>query len=112
MRAWKRSAFEARGVRAGRGGKALCSVSRAFAWLASSFLTVLRLTRKARLIARREKLFQDLIRLETDRKRGRGDSSRYAVRREELIAALEHVYGALDSDDIAPEPTGGAGVAA
>ena len=67
--------------------------------------------RKA-LIARREKVFQDLVRLELDRRRGRGDQSRYAARREELIAALEHVYGALDSDETAPGPAGGAGVAA
>ena len=51
------------------------------------------------LIARREKLFQELVRLEHDQRRGRGDQARYAARREELIAALEHVYGALDSDD-------------
>jgi hemin uptake protein HemP len=69
-------------------------------------------TERKRLIARREKLFQDLVKLETERRRGKGDLSRYAARREELIASLEHVYGALDSDDIAPEPTGGAGVAA
>jgi hypothetical protein len=69
-------------------------------------------TERTQLIARREKLFQDLVRLETDRRRGRGDLSRYPGRRGELMAALEHVYGALDSDDIAPEPTGGAGVAA
>lgn len=67
--------------------------------------------RKA-LIARREKLFQDLVRLELDRRRGRGDQSRYAARREEFIAALEHVYGALDSDDPTPEPAGSAGVTA
>jgi hypothetical protein len=67
--------------------------------------------RKA-LIARREKLFQDLVRLELDRRRGRGDPSRYAVRREELVSALEHVYGALDSDETTLEPAGGAGVPA
>ena len=67
--------------------------------------------RKA-LIARREKLFQDLVRLELDRRRGRGDQLRYAARREELVAALEHVYGALDSDETAPGPAGDAGVAA
>lgn len=67
---------------------------------------------RKRLIARREKLFQDLIRLESDRRRGRGDQSRYAARREELVAALDHIYGALDSDDPAPEPVGGAGLAA
>jgi hypothetical protein len=67
--------------------------------------------RKA-LIARREKLFQDLVRLELDRRRGRGDQSKHAARREELIAALEHVYGALDADDTTLEPAGGAGVTA
>ena len=34
------------------------------------------------------------------------------VRREELVASLEHVYGALDSDDTTLEPAGGAGVTA
>jgi len=67
--------------------------------------------RKA-LIARREKLFQDLMRLELDRRRGRGDPARYTVRREELVSALEHVYGALDSDDTTLESAGGAGVTA
>ncbi len=67
--------------------------------------------RKA-LIARREKLFQDLVRLELDRRRGRGDPSRYAVRREELVSALEHVYGALDADETTLEPAGGVGVTA
>jgi len=67
---------------------------------------------RKRLIARREKLFQDLIRLESDRRRGRGDQSRYAARREELVSALEHIYGALDSDDTPPQPAGGAGLAA
>ena len=67
---------------------------------------------RKRLIARREKLFQDLVRLEQDRRRGRVDQTRYGVRREELVAGLEHVLGALDSDDAGPEPTDRAGVAA
>jgi hypothetical protein len=50
------------------------------------------------LIARREKLFQDLVRLENDRRNGRGDRARYTTRREELIAALEQLYGALDNE--------------
>ena len=37
---------------------------------------------------------------------------RYATRREELVAALEHVYGALDTDDTSPEPATRTGVAA
>jgi hypothetical protein len=67
---------------------------------------------RKRLITRREKLFQDLVRLEQDRRRGRVDQARYASRREELVAGLEHVYGALDSDDISPEPADRPGVAA
>ena len=51
------------------------------------------------LIARREKLFQELVRLENDRRNGRGESPRYASRREEIIAGLEQLYGALDTDE-------------
>jgi hypothetical protein len=67
---------------------------------------------RKRLVARREKLFQDLVRLEHDQKRGRIDARRFAARREELVTSLEQVYGALDSDDSSPEPTGRAGLAA
>lgn len=55
---------------------------------------------RKRLVARRDKLFGDLIRLEQDHRNGRTDERRYATRREELFSALEHVYGALDG----PEP--------
>ena len=55
---------------------------------------------RKRLIARREKLFAELVRLENDRRNGKIDDRRYAPRREELVAALENVYGALDSDEI------------
>jgi hypothetical protein len=81
-------------------------------WAARRHTAVDHLAVRKTLIARREKLFQDLVRLEVDRRRGRGDPARYATRREELVAALEHVYGALDSDETAPEPAGGAGIAA
>ena len=67
---------------------------------------------RKRLVARREKLFQDLVRLEHDQRRGRIDGRRFTARREELLASLEQVYGALDSDDSSPEPTGRAGLAA
>jgi hypothetical protein len=67
---------------------------------------------RKRLIARREKLFQDLLRLEHDQKRGRIDARRFTARREELMTSLEQVYSALDSDDLSPEPTGRAGLAA
>ncbi len=81
-------------------------------WAASRHNPEQRGAARKALIARREKLFQDLVRLELDRRRGRGDPSRYAVRREELMSALEHVYGALDSDDTTLEPAGSAGVTA
>jgi hypothetical protein len=59
---------------------------------------------RKQLIARRDRLFNDLVRLENDRRRGKIDDRRYAARREELIAALEQVYSALDSHDVGPEP--------
>ena len=68
-------------------------------------------TERKRLITRREKMMQDLVRLENDHRKGKVDASRYGTRREELIAALEHIYGALDSDDAGP-PTSLAGLAA
>jgi hypothetical protein len=67
---------------------------------------------RQRLIARRERLFQDLVRLEHDRRKGRVPDARYGARREELIQALEHVYGALDEDGAGPEPAKRTGVAA
>jgi hypothetical protein len=71
-----------------------------------------RAAERKRLIGRREKLFADLVRLENDHRAGRTDARRYAARREEIVAALEHVYGALDSHDTGPEPAGRAGLAA
>ena len=57
-------------------------------------------------------MLQDLVRLEQDHRRGKVDAARYGRRREELVQALEHIYGALDEDGVGPEPTGKAGVAA
>jgi hypothetical protein len=71
-----------------------------------------RAAERRRLIARREKLFQDLVRLEQEHRRGRIGEPRYSARREELLAALENVYGALDEDDAGPEPASRTGVAA
>jgi hypothetical protein len=51
---------------------------------------------RKRLADRREKLLNELVRLENNHRNGRGDTARYGPRREELIASLEHVYGALD----------------
>jgi hypothetical protein len=73
-------------------------------WAASTATddTVERAAERKRLSARREKLLQDMVRLEQDRRRGRIDEPRYGPRREELLRALEHVYGALD-DGAGPE---------
>jgi hypothetical protein len=63
-----------------------------------------RASERKRLLARREKLLNDLARVETERRAGQGpmaDDRRYAARREELVGALENVYSALD-DDFAP----------
>jgi hypothetical protein len=71
-----------------------------------------RTSERKRLLARREKLFQDLVKLEHDFRRGRLDQPRYAPRREEILTSLEHIYGALDSDDTGPEPADRTGLAA
>jgi len=57
---------------------------------------------RKRLVAKRERLLNDLVRLEQDRRHGKADDRRYASRREEIVAALEQVYGALDGDDADP----------
>ncbi len=54
---------------------------------------------RKRLVARREKLLADLVRLEHDHRSGRSDGPRYATRREELVGSLERLYGALDDPD-------------
>jgi len=53
---------------------------------------------RKKLVARREKLFAELVKLERERRGGRTDE-RAATRREELMAQLEHIYGALDEPD-------------
>ena len=55
-----------------------------------------------RLIARREKLLADLVRLERDQR----DDPRYRTRREEIVAALENVYSGLDIDGVTPGTAG------
>jgi hypothetical protein len=61
-------------------------------------------TERRRLLARREKLLGELVRLERDQRRHRAASEppdeHYLVRRDGIVSALEHVYGALDSDDL------------
>ena len=67
---------------------------------------------RKRLIAKRDRLLNDLVRVEQDRRHGKIDERRYASRREELVAALEQVYGALDTGDAGPEPASRSGLAA
>jgi hypothetical protein len=67
---------------------------------------------RKRLLTRRDKLFNDLVRLEQDRASGRADERRYGVRREEIVGALEKVYSALDPDDLGLPAGPGAGLAA
>jgi hypothetical protein len=67
-------------------------------------------TIRKRLIARREKLFNELGRLEQDKRSGRTDDRRYASRREELVSSLEQIYSELDGDDGLPEPVGHSGL--
>jgi len=74
--------------------------------------TSARTAERKKLLAKRDRLFNDLVRLEHDRRSGRVDDRRYATRREEIVAALEHVYGALESDEPGPDPADRAGLAA
>ncbi len=71
-----------------------------------------RAAERKRLIARREKLFADLVRLENEHRSGKIADARYESRRESLLTSLEHIYGALDSDDSGPEPADRPGLAA
>ena len=90
------------------------AVALAGAWFASRPVddaAALAVDRK-RLIARREKLLNELARLDQDSRGGRADDRRYLARREELVASLEALYNALDTHEPGPDPAGRAGVAA
>lgn len=52
--------------------------------------------RRHQLHGRREKLMADMVRLEQQHRAGAVDEARFAVRRSELVAQLERVYGELD----------------
>jgi hypothetical protein len=69
-----------------------------FAWRAPSVDVAEAAAERKRLLSKRDKLFAQLVRLERDHRAGRGDAGHFAARREELVAALERVYGALDDD--------------
>jgi hypothetical protein len=71
-----------------------------------------RAAERTRLAARRDKLFNELVRLEHDHRTGRVDDRRYGSRRGEIVATLEQIYAALDGDDTGPEPADRAGLAA
>jgi hypothetical protein len=61
--------------------------------------------RLRQLTGKRDKIFNDLVRLEQQKRAGSIDAARYAERRPALIAQLERVYGELDAE-------GGQGAAA
>jgi hypothetical protein len=89
-------------------------IALAGAWAAGRPVEVVavKAAERKRLTTRRDKLFNELVRLEQDRRNGRIDERRHATRREEIIGALEQIYGALDDDDTGPEAVGVADVAA
>jgi len=75
--------------------------------------------RVKQLTSKREKLFNELVRLEQQRRAGHLDAAKYAERRPALIAQLERVYRDLDAEGAqgghltAQSPRGGGpGVAA
>ena len=82
------------------------------AWFTRAPKTDLRTTERKRLVARRERLFQELVRLEADAVKNRADPAKTATRREQLLGELEHIYGALDTDDFGPGPADRTGLAA
>ena len=57
--------------------------------------------RRRRLESRREKRFRDLVRNEHQHRAGRIGDTKYANRRNELMAELERIYAELD-DELAP----------
>jgi hypothetical protein len=77
------------------------------AWVASRSAAVepTRAAERKRLIARREKLLNELVRVEQDYRSGRVDASRHAARREDLIHTLEPLYASLDDSTALPSET-------
>jgi hypothetical protein len=83
-------------------------------WRANDVTGVDAAARRQALEDERERLLADLVRIEEQRRAGRGDSARQAARREAALTRLERVYAELDSGDAAflplrpapePEPT-------
>jgi hypothetical protein len=52
---------------------------------------------RGRLENRRERIFRELLQVDTEQRAGAIDAGRSAARRAELIAELERIYGALDT---------------
>jgi hypothetical protein len=53
---------------------------------------------RAQLRQRRERIFEDLVRLEHQRRTGSLEAARYESRRTELLNQLERIYSALDGE--------------
>jgi hypothetical protein len=60
------------------------------------------------LKARREKLMQELVRLERDRRKDKIDGTKYQDRREGILRSLEAIYRTIDHDDQPSSPALGA----
>jgi hypothetical protein len=60
------------------------------------------LDRRREMELRRDRLFDELAALEGEHRQGAADAEHYAVRRRELVTALEQVYAALDDDIAVP----------
>ena len=88
------------------------TILRAGAWFSRTPKTTERTNERKRLVARRERLFQELVKLEADALKGRADPVRTSTRREQLLGELEHIYGALDTDELGPGPADRPGLAA
>ena len=59
-----------------------------------------------RLLARREALFLDLVKVERQHRDGKIGPTKHRSRRAELFRALERLYQRLEDEDVAPEPVG------
>jgi len=53
---------------------------------------------RRRLESRRERIFRELLHIDTEQRAGAADADRSAARRAELVAELERIYGALDTE--------------
>lgn len=62
---------------------------------------------RRRLTSRREKLLQELVKLEQEHRRGRVEEASYRTKREELVASLEQVYSALEREEVAENVAAG-----